>query len=496
MKICKAVCAFLCIFALTHRIPALAEVNENGNVSPQTLTSIGDALGSPNKHPVHIIYIHGIDAIGADDSAVFRESICTKLKLCSPSDWQNAGTEYADKGEFADGTQPPPLTYLGRPVWNAGTKEWYSSAPFVVHWVVHLKGYAPALVVDEINWWPLALSLKCRQIVAGEAELAGPNINLLGVCSESEKQDPGGLGRFFPWLSEADAKELAAKPARAVLLNRIIKNGFLDWGLSDTFLGVGPLGNIIRDGLRQLLTKSAAFDPNGTGVAAAANRTRAIYDWEAQFNAGKTSAAAMDQEFIAVTHSMGSYFLFNTLNLESSPAPAASTSPAAQVGLNEESREDRAMEYIFSRTSLIYFFANQISLLELTDLEEKVGPAPAADQANIVEHASSAAASPRQQLDRNVSKWAEYQSQFQLSLHPTDSAAREKVQIVAWSDPSDALTWRVPKIGGIEIVNLYVQNAAHLLWLVESPTGAHHNYAKNIHVLRVMFRKIKPAGGQ
>lgn len=494
MKIRNTLCALLSIVALNHGIPALAGVTEEGNNTQQTLTSIGDALSSPDKHPVHIIYIHGINAIGAGDSEVFRKSICTQLKLCNPSDWQNAGTEYVDKGEFAEGKQPPSLTYLGRPVWNPDTKEWYSAAPFVVHWVVHLKGYAPVLVVDEINWWPLVLSLKCRQMVAREADLAGPDINLLGVCSQSKLQDPGGLGRFFPWLTEAEAKELAAKPARAVLINRSLKDGLLDWGFSDAILGVGTLGDIIRDGLRQLLHKSAAFDPNGTGIAAAANRTRADYDWEAQLDAGKSQsgAAKMDQEFIAVTHSLGSYLLFNTLHLESNPALAAATSPEAQAGVAEESREDRAIEYIFSRMSLVYFFANQISLLELVDLEDKTGPV-AAGQANVVEHASRAAGSPRQRLDRTVSKWAEYQSQFQISMHPTDSAARQKRQIVAWSDPSDLLTWRVPEIGGIQIENLYVQNATHWFWLVESPLGAHDNYAKNKHVLRLMFRNIKPA---
>jgi hypothetical protein len=58
---------------------------------------------------------------------------------------------------------------------------------------------------------------------------------------------------------------------------------------------------------------------------------------------------------------------------------------------------------------------------------------------------------------------------------------------VAWSDPSDLLTWRVPRIGDVDVLNFYVQNATHWFWLFESPTGAHDDYAKNKNVLRHMF---------
>ena len=57
----------------------------------------------PTIIPVHILYVHGINQIGSGDSSLLRESICTRLKLCDIKDWKNAGVEFPNRGEFADG---------------------------------------------------------------------------------------------------------------------------------------------------------------------------------------------------------------------------------------------------------------------------------------------------------------------------------------------------------------------------------------------------------
>jgi hypothetical protein len=139
---------------------------------------------------------------------------------------------------------------------------------------------------------------------------------------------------------------------------------------------------------------------------------------------------------------------------------------------------------------LIYFFANQIPLLEFTNLEGAVIPAPTTSAPAAAPPAKAPA-----HFNALVGQWARYQSSFQSGLHPGDEAARKKIQVVAWSDPSDLLTWRVPAMAGVNVVNLYVRNATHWFWLVESPTGAHDNYANNKDVLRVMFLNTDHRGG-
>ncbi len=465
--------------------PAHAKVIEDTSGSLATLTSIGDALDAPDHHPVHILYVHGINQIGSGDSSLLRVSICTELKLCDVKDWKNAGMEFPNRGEFADGVNPPTLSYLGSPVWKSAD-EWHAAAPFVVHWVVHLRGHASVLVVDEINWWPLVLSLKCRRVMVPEAHLAGPNRDLLEFCSNPKAQNPDGTLRYFPWITPEDAAQLEAIKPRGVWLNRNLKVNLDDWGLADVLLATGPLDGILRDGIRQLMAKSAAFDPNQAAATPNAGEANEHYNWRAQLGNGK----ALDQEFVGVTHSLGAYLFFNALNPD---APVASAPAQSAEQTATAASENSAVQYIFQRTSLVYFFANQIQMLEITNLESTPRAAAPAFQERGLE-APPAPTAPAENFRALVSRWKQMQTDFQTTLHPDDAAARMKVQVAAWNDPSDVITFRVPKIGDVDVVNLYVQNAHRWFGLFESPGAAHADYARNKDVLRAMFEDSKPMG--
>jgi len=479
------------LFGISCGIAAQAKAVADPKDALKSLVSIGDALNAPDHHPVHILYLHGIGQVGDGDSALLRTSICNRLNLCAVGDWKNAGIEFADRGEFADGAPPPALDYLGAPVWN-NADEWHASAPFVVHWVVHLHGHQSPLILDEINWWPALMSLKCRRIVAAEPYMAGPDRYLLQVCSEQSAQEPDGSGRFFTWIAPDAAQKLAAIRPRGALLNRKLKDSLIDWGLSDVLLTTGPMGGILRDGIRQLMAKSAAFDPHGSsGSNPGAARER--YNWRAQLQLGATQTPALDQEFIGVTHSLGAYLLFNTLTPEKAGAfaPAVSAVEAQRIAA-----EDSAMQYIFGRMSLYYLLANQLQMLEITNLETPQSNPTAQIKSRGLEPPPPPPTNPAANFRSLVTRWQQLQASFQTALHPGDESAREKIQVVAWNDPSDALTWRVPRIGNVDVVNLYVQNARHWLWLFESPTAAHSNYAANKAVLRAMFGDTKSASAR
>jgi hypothetical protein len=481
----KLICTLLILAVVGGAAQARAKVVEDVSGSLKTLTSIGDALDSPDHHPVHILYIHGIDAVGAGGSVLLRQSICTKLKLCAVKDWKNAGVEFPDKGEFADGVEPPKLNYLGSPVWE-NAEEWHDSAPFVVHWVAHLRGHPSILVVDEINWWPLTLALKCRRVVAPEAYLAGPYGFLLQFCSDQKAQAPNGMGRFYPWIKADEAAELEMIQPRGVRINRSLKDDIVDWGLTDVLLTTGQLGGILRDGVRQLMAKSAAFDPRDASDSPETSDRRERYKWWEQLRSDNT----MDQEFVGVTHSLGSYLFFNTLNPE--PSGAAFPSQTAQDAA-WQTDENEAVRYIFERMSLVHFLANQLELLEITNLEITQQTPSAAIQPRGLAP-PPAPVTPAADFRSLVNRWKQMQTKFQAALHPNDEAARRKVQVVAWSDPSDVITFRVPDIGDVNVVNLYVQNARRWFGLFEAPDGAHCDYAKNKDVLRVMFENTKHRG--
>lgn len=476
MQMGRLIWALLAAVALGGAAQARAKVIEDQRGSLKTLTSIGEALDAADHHPVHILYLHGIDQVGAGDSSLLRQSICTKLKLCNLADWKNDGVEFADKGEFAPGLPPPALEYLGTPVWNSA-EEWSAAAPFVVHWVVHLHGHRAPLVVDEINWWPLVMALKCRRVLAPEAYLAGPDPALLQVCSEPSAQIPGGTGRFYPWIAPDQAQKLEKIRPHSALINRSLKDNLVDWGLADVMLATSEMNGLMRDGVRQLMAKSAAFDPASAELPGGDGRGK--YNWSAQLSRDDT----LDQEFVGVTHSLGSYLIFNTLSLEDSATAQAGQSAAQDAA--RLAKEENAVRYIFERTSLIYFFANQLQMLEITNLEN----APPA--ANIYQSRGLTpppiSTNPAANFRSLVSKWKQMQTSFQAGLHPGNAAAGEKVQVVAFSDPSDVITFRVPRIGDVDVVNLYVQNATRWFGLFESPHAAHSNYARNKAVLRVMF---------
>jgi hypothetical protein len=267
-------------------------------------------------------------------------------------------------------------------------------------------------------------------------------------------------------------------------VNRELKAGLVDWGLSDVLMAVGPLGGILRDGVRQLMAKSAAFDPNAAEADSSGSGGIGKYDWKSQLSRDNM----LDQEFIGVTHSLGSYLFFNTLNPEFDSVAGQSLSAADAA---RKTAEENAMRYIFERTSLVYFFANQLEMLEITNLESAPESSTTAMKSRGLAPAPTVPTSPAANFRTLVNRWKDYQTNLQGVLHPSDAASREKVQVVAWSDPSDVITYRVPRIGDVEVVNLYVKNATRWFGLFESPRKAHAYYAKNVDVLRVMFGETK-----
>lgn len=180
-----------------------------------------------------------------------------------------------------------------------------------------------------------------------------------------------------------------------------------------------------------------------------------------------------------VSHSLGSYLVFSTLNLGQHGAPAI----APSLPESGESVEDAATQYILERTSLVYFFANQVPLLELANL--RASP--------IAESAAAEVLTPQAlgALNTLMTKWKNLRGNFAQRRSDAQVANAQAPQVIAWSDPSDLLSWRLPAIEGLVVTNLYVRNTAWH-WIIANPAAAHANYATNKEVLRIMFG-AKPA---
>lgn len=443
---------------------AQGKVIDDGPQSLSQISSIGESLRYAGQRPLHILYVHGIGATGAGGSKAFRDGICAYLKSrgirVAPAD--HAETDYADSGEFESNAEPPGFEYMGKPVWTS-KNEWSASAPFVDHYVIR-RGDGGPIVVDEINWWPLVFPLKCRAIMTGEARLAGPDKKLLDLCSQDEEKDTSHPGRFkaYPWISRHEAQTLESIGSKGAYFNRKLKNGILDWGFSDAILAVGAMQDVFRDGIRQLFVKSVRFNADGSKSD----------EWKQRL----ADPLRNDREFIVVSHSLGSYLVFSTLNMDQLDDVALN--PPTQ-SLSDTATQDAAARYILERTSLVYFFANQVPLLELAHME---GPKPAVlAQAKETPQREAAGA-----LSKRMMKWKDLRLNYGKGLRDAEVSSAKSPQVIAWSDPSDLLSWRVPEMEGLVIANLYVRNT-WWHWLIANPGPAHANYASNKNVLRIML---------
>lgn len=404
-------------------------------VSSQSPKSLGEELRHPEGKEIHIFYIHGIGSDGPKDrdSRALRKSICGYLKDCTTPEGTPIGEwDYADRDEFQLDASVPALEYVDEQIWKS-QEEWHAAAPYAVHFQL-ARTNGQTLYVDELNWWPLTFSLKCRQIIAADASLVAPNKARIDTCSTREP-NAGISQRFksYDWISKDEATRLRQLPARGARANRQLKSDLMDWAFSDAVMALGPLRTYALDGIRQLILKSLA---DSTGASPA--------------DPGRPRA---NQEFIVVSHSLGSYLIFSALDMDQLTGKTA---------IKEQTRND--LQEILKRTSLVVFFANQLRLLELVGLD---GPS----ERNIATH---------------LEDWGKIRCEYLKSL-PSGPQECKPPRIVALNDPSDLLTWTVPALGDIHVENYSVRNSTHWLWLFENPTSAHSNYATDKRAIKEML---------
>src|SRR5258708_829596 len=240
------------------------------------------------------------------------------------------------------------------------------------------------------------------------------------------------------------------KSPKAALFNQYLKNSVVDWGFSDAVLGVGSLHDLFKEAMQQLFVKAASFNADGSKSN----------NWQED----------KDQQFVLITHSLGSYLALSTLDLDHAPGPLLS--------LPAEATPNSAALYIFAHTSLIYFFANQIPLLELGNI--RLPPDSSGDGQE------SRKTVPGSKFGEYLGRWRTARS-AQLK-NSVAAGCPSNTQIIAWSDPSDLLTYTVPRLDHVLVANLEVVNATRWLWLLEGASSAHSNYVTNKTVIRLMMK--------
>ena len=399
---------------------------------PETLAktqSLG-ALISTTTKPVHIVYVHGMNSDGPGASDEFRAGLCAHVASLCPNGSQPSKTTQ----DLPLGARPE-ATYLERPIWR-DEQEWKASTPFVFRYVYARNG-APPVIVDEVNWWPLLFPLKCRFILYPEIELSGVDEKHLTLCAR-------GDAPYYQWITPAElSAALAHMPISGggAWVNKKVKQQIIDWGISDAALALGPMRTYFRRAINLAFDYASRFD----------------------------TVDLTGQDFVVITESLGSFVVLDAFG-----------------NLFEDSRE---AQRVGERTVDLYFFANQYALLELGRIrgipEALKVPGGAVPQPSLgVPPAPAPAAVGPNQL---LSRWATSRPQG-----PLERGGRPK-QVIAFSDPSDLLTFPVPKLRDADgedialVVNVYDRNEWSFFRLFADPLKAHTGHPGNKDVLRVMF---------
>jgi len=398
---------------------------ETGPDALSQTTSLGKIIASSPNTPVHILFVHGIRVSDRGASTTFRANLCARLKtIC-------AGTEpfKIEQTHRLNVGPRPGLTYMGGAIWPNDAA--WAMGPFVDRYEYARKGGGAPIIVDEVNWWPLVLPLRCLALLRPEADLAGPDVKDLRVCAAvDEAGGPLDDGIHYPFLAKADLDTLIhTKPpgGGAALANGFVKRALMDWGLSDAVIALGPMRKYLHEAIDQAFSYAADRDQR---------RGRTV-------------------NYVVVSESLGSFIVFD-----------------AYAGRNPAVRE------VLDDTAYVYFFANQLALLELGRLEDPTEQAPLPATAPGGTPASDTGPS----LHRALTEWAGPGPRARLA-----GAGPAYKQIIAFSDPSDALTFRVPPIDGVTVVNVYDRNGIDILHLVADPVAAHTGHDSNPHVLDLML---------
>jgi len=299
-------------------------------------------------------------------------------------------------------------------------------------------------------------------------------------------------GVMEPVLTSQAKDDEVQAPSR-LLVNRILKESVLDRNLADAAIYMGQYHTVMQLGLADALcyglTGQAVVKSNGSVPNRACNWNKGHMD--------------PDTRYIFVTHSLGSRLLYDTLlGLMQVEAPGVE-----KAALNQAFPDaDKYVNGILTKTPVIYMMANQLTFLGMANItaddNSKTVIYKPAVVGGAAELQSKDLASPRpEEVTKELKpecnelalcQLAQAKKSAQTSMLANGGedarAVSKELEIVAFHDTDDLLSWPVPREyqrvieqdspGQIKFTNVYVRNAPRLL-VFEWPTSAHQNYFKN-----------------
>jgi len=378
------------------------------------------SLDSSPDAPVRVLVLHGMGMQKAGYSEDLQKNIKKQLNPgLVPGNVTQGSIQRGYKITIFDGRQPSsskteiPLSLLTRTTWND-------------------PNHHPRLVFYEVLWAVPRDVVKNRFIACFESRV------------QADECQPSG-----PILPNEDSQGL---------INRFGKNRLMVGGFSDASIILSPVGDVLRDDLHLALCTIAA-DVAGHDVLAAQPPERC----DLTKIISRNDRDAMHEKFratkfSAITHSLGSFLLFDG-QLRFARMPAKSSDEVAR---------DQAAFYLLDNKT-VFMRANQVALLNLARLRAVCEPLPCPNRLL--------------RIDDEVSN--------------DPDAHRHKTTYVAFNDHNDLLGFELPPylaerdaVG--TLVNVSVRNARWWIpGILKDPVGAHQGSDHNPAVIQAIVEGFR-----
>jgi hypothetical protein len=303
----------------------------------------------------------------------------------------------------------------------------------------------------EITWSPLTQAIKS---------------NWLGYDSPSAFANEAEGGCVITPINPTVPKTVNPLPRTRV--NKLLKETVFDRDLADAVIYAGTYGSAIAHGVAEGLCHAISSTPDTSSCR-----------WPDKISADEENTA-----YIFVTHSLGSRIIFDFYR-DLAADEKAEYRPNL-FDLDERRSANLFVSSMLERTSAIYMMANQLPMLGLARIKS------ASLVANPVGPLGDTAGTATQQ---DISGLAELEK-IHHELLKKKKTVIPSIQITAFHDTNDLLTWPLPSWyasssleGPVNFTNVFVDNARwHWLGVFEHPGDAHSGYFHNHQVWCVIGR--------
>jgi len=415
--------------------------HSSGPMALDRVNGLRQALAASPHAPVRVLAVHGMITHEAGYSSDLQDRLAERLELQRADVTQSApqSVTLARGYDFVptygaqpfDGVAKLPNSSLQRRAW---TQPGPDGRP------------QERLVVYELLWATLRDQIK--QTFAG--------------CFERGESGTTPACKAF--------SKALPNPDPRYLVNRALKEAVTLGGFADATLVLGPIGDVIRDDLTLALCVVAAdfLAPAGNALQAA-SQTRCNLADRARAHGGQVAAAQRLQQsrFLAVTHSLGSFFLMDAQHAFTDAGAETAGLDCTRGGLVCDEQIQNQLLFQMTDQATVFMNANQVALLALARLKSE-GCQP-----------TVGTVCPNPYLRKRLDPWSQPQGMPRMTV------------FVGLNDTNDVLGFELPPFlgdtDGNRFVNVSVRNPAFAIpGIFKNPGGAHTNQADNPAVIEAI----------